>query len=138
MYIRYNRVIVQVKDEADKVPKLQEQIQELSAKVIQSEDKEKSMDEELRKNKSDLEEKKKEIDELLEKLKVCSYNCGVDFPCIHSHLHVPLCFACTCNLVRMYIHSLYIWVSITCMHIHIYICTSMHTKMYTQYIHCMF
>ena len=80
-----------MKDETDKVPKLQEQIQELSAKVTQSEDKEKSMDEELKKNKSDIEEKKKEIDELHENLKVCSYNCGVDSPCIHSHLYVPLC-----------------------------------------------
>ena len=69
--IHYSRYIVQVKDEADKVPKLQEQIQELSAKVTQSEDKEKSLDEELEKNKSEIEEKKKEIDELHEKLKVC-------------------------------------------------------------------
>ena len=43
----------------------------MSAKVTQLEEKEKSLNEELKKNKCELEGKKKENDELHEKLKVC-------------------------------------------------------------------
>ena len=67
-----NRFVVQANDEADKVPKLQEQIKELSTKVTQLEDKEKSLDEKVKKYKSDHEEKNKEVDKLHEKLKVCT------------------------------------------------------------------
>ena len=67
------RFVIQANDEADKVPKLQEQIKELSTKVTQLEDKEKLLDEEVKRYKSDLEEKNKEVDKLHEKLKVCTH-----------------------------------------------------------------
>ena len=64
---------MQAQHEANKVPKLQEQIKELMAKVTQLEDKEESLDKVVNKYKSELEEKKREVDEVDEKLKVCMY-----------------------------------------------------------------
>ena len=47
----------------------------MSTKVTQLEDKEKSLDEEVEKHKSEHEERKKKVDELDEKLKVCVHIC---------------------------------------------------------------
>ena len=64
---------MQAQHEANKVPKLQEQIKELTAKVTQLEDKEESLDKVVNKYKCRLEEKKREVDEVDEKSKVCMY-----------------------------------------------------------------
>ena len=52
----------------------------MSTKVTQLEDKDKSLDEEVKKYKSDHEEKNKEVDKLHEKLKVC----------LHTYIHMWL------------------------------------------------
>ena len=64
---------MQAQDEANKVPKLQEQIKELTAKVTQLKDKEESLDQVGNTYKCKLEEKKREVDEVDEKSKVCMY-----------------------------------------------------------------
>ena len=63
-YACYKGFIFQVKDEVDKVTKLQEQIQKL--KVMQMEDTEK-----VKKYKFELEEKQKQVKKLEEELNVC-------------------------------------------------------------------
>lgn len=69
--VSYVHTYCKVKEEADKVPKLQGQTQELSTQITQLQDEKKSLDKLLEKSKSELEEQKKEITELQEKSKVC-------------------------------------------------------------------